>query len=133
MRSVSSTPSSSSWKGSGVERETISSSSAWSSIAPVAIASLTVSGARRTTVPATAITNSLRRSWAVSAAAGALLGVDDDLDDALLVAEVDEDEPAVVAAGRDPAGEPDPATGVAGPQAAAAEVAPAVTVDQPGA
>ncbi len=55
---------------------------------------------------------------------GRVLGVDHDLEQALLVAKVDEDEPAVVAAGRHPAGNGDGAPLVLGPKRASAEVAP---------
>ena len=53
-----------------------------------------------------------------------VLGVHDDLQDALLVAQVDEDEPAVVAARRDPAGDGQGLADVLGPQRAAAQVTP---------
>ena len=105
MRSVSSTPSSSSWNGSGVERERISSSSAWISISPVAIAGLTVSGERADDRPRARTTNSLRSSCAIGAASGEFSGLITTWTTPLLVAEVDEDEPAVVAAPRDPAGD----------------------------
>ena len=45
------------------------------------------------------------------------VGVDHDLDDAALVAQVDEDEPAEVAAPRDPARERDLAADVVGARA----------------
>ena len=70
------------------------------------------------------ITNSLRSACATSAACGRVLGVDHDLEQALLVAEVDEDEPAVVAAGRDPAGDGHASAPRRRPQRAAALVAP---------
>src|SRR5438552_2694355 len=75
MRSVSSTPSSSSWNGSGVERLRISRASTCTSISPVAMPGLTVSGVRLTTVPCAWITNSLRSSCAVPAASGAFSGL----------------------------------------------------------
>ena len=53
------------------------------------------------------------------------LGVDDELADPRRVAEVDEDEPAVVAAPRDPAGERVSLSDVLGPELAGSEVAPA--------
>ena len=56
---------------------------------------------------------------------GRALGVDDELADAGLVAQVDEDEAAVVAALRDPAGERVPLPDVLGPELARSEVAPA--------
>ena len=63
-------------------------------------------------------------SCAAAAAVGRTLRVDHDLDDAFLVAEVDEDEPAVVTARGDPAGERDRAADVVGRERAAAKVAP---------
>ena len=56
---------------------------------------------------------------------GRVLGVDDELHDAAAVAEVDEDEAAVVAAAIDPAGERDGTADVAGRELAAVGVAPA--------
>src|SRR5207302_944744 len=56
---------------------------------------------------------------------GRALRVDDQLDLAGVVAKVDEDEPAVVAACVGPAGDRDAAAGVVGPQLAAHRVAPA--------
>ena len=53
-----------------------------------------------------------------------MLGVDDELDLAGVIAEVDEDEPAVVAAGVGPAGDGDAAARVVGAQLAAHDVAP---------
>ena len=47
---------------------------------------------------------------------GGVLGVDHELADAGLVAEVDEDEPAVVAPPRDPAGERRALPGLVGPE-----------------
>ena len=55
---------------------------------------------------------------------GRVLRVDDELDLAGVVAEVDEDEPAVVAARVGPAGDRHAAAGVVGPQLAAHDVAP---------
>ena len=81
MRRVSSTPSSSSWNGSGVERERISSSSAWISISPVVIDGLTVSGERRTTGPRARTTNSFRSCVRHLGGPGRVHGVDHDLDD----------------------------------------------------
>jgi hypothetical protein len=53
-----------------------------------------------------------------------MLRVDHELQDAALVAQVDEDQPAVVAAARDPAGERDGAALVLRAQRAAVDVAP---------
>ena len=55
---------------------------------------------------------------------GRVLRVDDELDLARVVAEVDEDEPAVVAAGVGPAGNRDAPAGILRPQLAAHRVAP---------
>ena len=56
---------------------------------------------------------------------GGAFRVDDELADAGRVAEVDEDEAAVVAAARDPAGEGVPLARLLGPELARAQVAPA--------
>jgi hypothetical protein len=74
-RSVSSTFSSSSWKGSGVEVDTISSVSTWISTSPVGMFGLTASGARRTTSPSARSTNSFRIAWPDFAASGARSGL----------------------------------------------------------
>ena len=124
MRTFSSTLSSSSWNGSGVERERISSSVACSSISPVGIAGLTVSGARSTTAAARADHELVAQLVRDVRGRGRGLRVDHDLDDAALVAQVDEDEPAEVAAPRDPAGERDLAADVVGTQRAAELIAP---------
>ena len=55
---------------------------------------------------------------------GRALGVDDELADPRRVAEVDEDETAVVAAPRDPAGERVALADVLGPELAGSEIAP---------
>ena len=57
---------------------------------------------------------------------GRALGVDDELADPRLVAQVDEDQPAVVAPARNPAGDSDGAADVVEADLAAVEVAPAV-------
>ena len=72
---LSSTLSSSSWKGSGVDAETISSSSTCTSISPVGIAGFTVSGVRRTTSPPRAEHELVADACASSAAAGACSGL----------------------------------------------------------
>ena len=99
----SSTFSSSSWNGSGSERETISSSSTCSSTSPVGRFGLTASGARADNLAHGAehelvadLVRDLRRL-------GRPLGVDHELREAALVAQVDEDEAAVVAPLRRPA------------------------------
>ena len=74
-RSVSSTPSSSSWNGSGGAVDTMSSVSTRSSTSPVARFGFTSSGARATTSPSARSTNSLRTPCAASAAAGACSGL----------------------------------------------------------
>src|SRR5207247_793283 len=55
---------------------------------------------------------------------GCPLGVDHELADAGAIAQVDEDEAAVVAARVDPAGERDPLPDLFGPDLAAAEITP---------
>ena len=60
---------------------------------------------------------------------GRSLGVDDELADPGLVAQVDEYEAAVVAAPRDPAGERDALPDMLGPDLAATEIAPAHCVN----
>ena len=102
MRSVSSTPSSSSWNGSGVERERISQ---------LVDLQLDLAGRHRRVdrlgrAPHDRAAR-LEHELVADAVrdlgrAGRVLGVDDELDDAALVAEVDEDEAAVVAARRRP-------------------------------
>ena len=67
----------------------------------------------------------MRISFASSAASGDALRVDHELGDPRAVAEVDEDEPAVVAPARDPAGERQRPADVLGARLAAHEVAPA--------
>ena len=86
---------------------------------------LTVSGERATSSPSRAedelvadLVRELRRLRRA-------LGVDHELRDPGAVAQVDEDEPAVVAAPRGPAGERQPLADVLGPRLAAHEVAPA--------
>src|SRR5262249_56956995 len=54
------------------------------------------------------------------------LGVDDELHDAGVVAQVDEDQAAVVATTRDPAGDRDSAADVVRPELAAVEITPPV-------
>ena len=75
MRSVSSTFSSSSWNGSGGLVETTSSSSTWSSTAPVGMFGFTFSGVRAVTSPVARRTNSLRMSCAAFAASGERSGL----------------------------------------------------------
>ena len=73
---------------------------------------------RRRTRPRTPTTNSLRSFLASSASSGPV-GLEDDLGQALAVADVDEDEVAHVAGLVDPAAEDDLAAFVGGPQVAA--------------
>ena len=125
MRSVSSTFSSSSWNGSGGLVETTSSSSTWSSTSPVGRFGLTFSGARAATSPGRAEDELVPDVVRGRGRLGRALRVDDELADPRRVAEVDEDEPAVVAAPRDPAGERVALADVVGPELARSEVAPA--------
>ena len=107
MRSVSSTPSSSSWKGSGVERLITSSSSTCTSISPVGMSRVDGLGAcagRPRPCPDDELVAQLVRG---GGGRGGALGVDDELHEPAFVAQVDEDQPAVVAAARHPTGERD--------------------------
>ena len=97
----------------------ISSSSACTSISPVAIAGLTVSARALDDRAARADDELVAQLMRQLGRGGRVLRVDHDLDDAALVAQVDEDEPAEVAPPRDPAGERDRAALVARPQLAA--------------
>ena len=102
----------------------ISSRSTWSSTSPVGSPAFTFSGARA------AIALSLEDEFVANVVGrggslGCMLGVDDELGDAGRVAQVDEDEPAVVTAPGDPAGELEPLPHVLSPQLARAEIAPA--------
>ena len=97
---------SSSWKGSGSERLSTSSARATSSTAPDSRCGLTVPAGRARTVPLTRTTNSLR-SRSASVNTGREFGVEHHLQQALAVAQVDENHPAVVAAAMDPAGDAD--------------------------
>ena len=99
--------------------------STWISTAPVGRFGLTVSGARATTSPSAWRTNSLRISLRELGRLGRALRVDHELRDPGAVAEVDEDEAAVVAAARDPAGERLARADVLLAELAAHEVAPA--------
>ena len=64
-----------------------------------------VPGRRRATAPATVTTNSVRAARRDLVGLGRVGRVDDDLGDPVAVAEVEEDQLAVVAAAVDPAGE----------------------------
>ena len=57
---------------------------------------------------------------------GRPLGIDDELDDARVIAQVDEDQPAVVAAARDPPGDVDRLAHALGGHLAGVEIAPGV-------
>ena len=83
----------------------MSTSVAWSSIAPVGSFAFSVPGSRIATVPATDTTNSGRIRLAASWATGRVHLVDDDLRDAVPIAQVQEDQLAVVAPPMDPAGQ----------------------------
>ena len=125
MRSASSTFSSSSWNGSGGAVESTVSSSTWTSTSPVGIFGFTVSGERRTIAPRACEDELVADAVRDARRVGSVLGVHDELRHAGLVAKVDEDEAAVVAAPRRPAGERDGPALVLGPRLAAAEVSPA--------
>ena len=72
-------------------------------MAPVLSLGFSLPGRRGATVPLTPMTYSLRSSWARRLELGAGLGLEDDLGDAVAVAEVDEDQAAEVAPGVHPA------------------------------
>ncbi len=68
---------------------------------------LTVPAGRGMTFPLTASTNSLRTSSATLMGVGAQVRVEGQLGEAVAVAQVDEDQPAMVAAAQDPAHQDD--------------------------
>ena len=105
MRSASSTFSSSSWNGSTSLDESSSSSSTASSTAPVGSWSLRVASLRGTSCPRARTTHSSRSACADGVRLGRALGVHHELHDARAVAQVDEDEAAVIAPPADPARE----------------------------
>ena len=82
--------------------------------------------APRSTVPAALITSSERSLCAAACASGALLGVEHELHDPRAVAQVDEDQPAVVAAAVHPAGDARLGAGAVGGRARRTRVAVAV-------
>ena len=107
-RSVSSTGPSSSTGNGGVADSASSSTAATAiSISPVARFGLTLPGSRRTTSPDAEITCSGRSRSAAACASAADSGWNDELHQPGAVAQVDEDQPAVVAAAVDPAGDAD--------------------------
>ena len=66
---------------------------------------MTFSGSRRSTVPAALITSSERSACALVVRLGRGLGMEHELHDPGAVAQVDEDQPAVIAAAVHPAGD----------------------------
>ena len=100
--------------GTAAARDSVSTStsSAMTSIAPVARSGFSLPSGRSATSPVTCRQNSLRSGCATSALA------DDDLADARSVAQVEEGDPAVVAAAGDPAGQGDGRARVLGAQRA---------------
>ena len=124
MRSASSTFSSSSWNGSGVDADSTLSSVdlhldlAGRHLRVHGLGRAADDGAARLQDELVAhAVRDLRRVRRV-------LGVEDELRHAGLVAEVDEDEAAVIAAARRPAGERHLAALVLGPRLAATQIAP---------
>ena len=103
MRSASSTPSSSSWNGSTSLDESSSSSATASSTSPVG--SCVVAGrlAARDQLAARAHDALEPQRVRHGVRLGRVLGVHHELHDARAVAQVDEDEPAVIAPPTDPA------------------------------
>ena len=89
-------------------------SSTSSSISPVASAGLTFSGVRRTTAPRALSTNSGRRRMRDRVRLR-VLRVKDELDESRAIAQVDEDDAAVVAATVNPAGDAHRTARVLGP------------------
>ena len=87
------------------------------SISPVASAGLTVSGVRRTTSPVTVMTLSGRT--AVASANADAPSIDDALGDAIMVAQIDEQQVAVIALAVHPAGQADFCAGIGEAQSAA--------------
>jgi hypothetical protein len=77
------------------------------STSPVGSFGLRMPSGRARTVPVTRTTHSSRSRCAASTTPGRDLRIGDDLHDAGAVPQVEEHDPAVVAAGRDPAGDPD--------------------------
>ena len=89
------------------------------STSPVAMLGLMVSAVRSATMPSTAITYSARTSSALAVHGGVDVLVEDDLGDAVAVAQVDEDHAAQIAAAMHPAHQKDGLAGVGGAQLAA--------------
>ncbi len=90
------------------------------SISPVGILGLMASGARRRTLPTAATTYSGRTMLALRVAFGREFLVEHHLADAGAVAQIEEDQVAVVAAAVDPAHHDNVLAGVGGAQFAAA-------------
>ena len=101
---------SSTGSGSGAASESTSSAVAMTSISPVGRSGFSLPAGRRATSPMTLTQNSLRRCVRV-------LLAEDHLHDPGGVAQVDEDDPAVVAAAGHPAGQRHGRAGVRGAQA----------------
>ena len=83
-------------------------------------------------MPAALSTSSARSLWAELEGLAGVVGMEDELDDAGAVAQVDEDQPAVVAAAVDPAGDPDLGVDPVAEHLAAPGVAVAVGAAAPG-
>ena len=81
----------------------ILSSSTRTSISPVGSLGLAMPSGRGSTRPRTPITYSLRRAWALACTSGFDLRVEHHLGDAFPVAQIDENDAAVVPAAQDPA------------------------------
>ena len=97
-------------------RLSTSSDATGTSIAPVASLGFSVPAGRERTRPRTRTTNSLR-SDSASVERRGVGRIEGDLRDAVAVAQVDEDQAAVVAAAMHPAGELDVAADVVGARA----------------
>ncbi len=92
---------------------------ATTSISPVGMLGFSSPAARRRTLPLTATTNSGRAASALAMRVAGELLIEHDLGDAGAVAEVEEDEVAVVAAAVDPAHEDDVFAGLFGAEISA--------------
>ena len=131
-RSVSSTaPSSSTGNGGVADSASSSTLATSSSISPVARFGLTLPGSRRTTSPEAEITCSGRSRSAAAWASGRGLRMEGQLHEPGPVAQVDEDQPAVVAAAVDPARDAHGVADAGGVERAAPRVAVAVRARRP--
>ena len=104
-------------KGSGAAAPSTSTSATSTSISPVGSSGLTFSAPRETTLPSMRTTVSLVSLSSASLAGGA--GTGDELHDAVVVAQIDEEDAAQVSAIVQPAAQPDVGADVRGAELAA--------------